>query len=705
MQTLSHRLSQNGRYEYENWEEFIKISCSDIPTVKNNKKVTYFNIPAAFDIETSSFYDFQSTGEPEKRSCMYLWNLGINGYVIEGRTWEQFESLIKNISEFLDTTSNRILIIYVHNLSFEFQYLRGRFEWEKVFSLEKKKPIRALTTLGIEFRCSYLLSGYSLAKLGEQLTKYKVQKLVGDLDYTKIRNCITPLTEKERRYAENDVRVVMAYIQEKIETDGDISQIPLTKTGYVRIFCRKMCFYGGKARKDAQKTYQDYRNLMKNLTLDEKEYLELKDAFAGGFTHANAFYSGKIMKNVRSYDFTSSYPSVMIAEKFPMSKGERIAIKSDEEFENNLKLYCCLFTLELKDVYATKLSDHPISYSKCQEIKGEVVDNGRIVKADYLKITVTEQDYYIFKDFYEWGDMIISNFIRYKKAYLPYNFIRAILKLYSDKTTLKGVEGKEIEYLNSKEMLNALYGMCVTDICRDEIIYTDEWDKEEPDINEAIKRYNNSKNRFLFYPWGVWVTAYARRNLFSGILSFDEDYIYSDTDSLKVMNYEEHLDYIEAYNKWISSQLEKTLKAYNLDINLLSPKTIKGDKKPLGVWTDEGMYSRFKTLGAKRYITEKDGKFEMTVAGLGKKIAAQYLYETYGKNVFEKFSRDLKIPSNKTGKNTHSYIDFETKGFVTDYMGNIAEYHEYASVHLEAAPYDFSISAEYEEFLKSIGNL
>lgn len=468
-----------------------------------NKKTKYFDVPCSFDIETSSFFRSTGNGE-EKVAIMYEWTFGIYGVVIIGRTWEQFTEMLNVLSDELQLNEFKRLICFVHNLSYEFQFMRKWFEWENVFSLDNRKPIYALTTTGIEFRCSYLLSGYSLEKLGDELRTYEVKKLMGFLDYEKIRHCETPLTPDEIAYCVNDVKVVMAYIAERMEQDGDISRLPLTKTGYVRNYCRNSCFYEpGVSRKKSFKRVR-YMDMMKGLRLTPDEYKQLKRAFQGGFNHANPFYSGKVLNDITSFDFTSSYPCVMLAEKFPMNSGEKIKITSREDFEKNIKLYCCLFDVEFVGLQSRLWFDSYISISRCWGVKTAVVNNGRVVSAQHLCITITEQDYKIIQQFYTWEHIKIGSFRRYKKDYLPTDFVKAILKLYRDKTTLKGVDNKEVEYLKSKEMLNSCYGMAVTDIVRPEISYVNDWcEPKEPDFEKAIKDYNGSRSRFLFYPWGV----------------------------------------------------------------------------------------------------------------------------------------------------------------------------------------------------------
>lgn len=699
-----HYTAHTEIYSPNDIERVLEMSVNDSDLKGNNKGEKFYNIPCAFDIETTSF-DRDIIGGKEKCSLMYVWQLGINGYVIMGRTWREFTDMMQRISETLELNDHKRLICYVHNLSYEFQFVRTLFCWEKVFSIDLRKPIYAISSLGIEFRCSYLLSGYSLAKMGEHLTKYICTKQVGDLDYNLNRHTNTPLTDKEKQYCVNDVIVVMNYIQEQLEDLGGILKIPLTKTGFVRKYCRKHCLYTKKGRR----TMPNYRyiSLMQDLkitSLDEFEMLQR--AFAGGFTHANANYTDEVLTDVDSYDFTSSYPYVMVSEKFPMSRGVKVPCRSLKQFNYLISRYCCIFDVEFTDIFASKTQDNPISISKCF-VKDKAVDNnGRLVAANRIVLTITDIDYRIISNFYTWSNIRIGTMYCYKKDYLPTEFIKSILNLYEKKTTLKGVEGKEIEYLQSKEMLNSCYGMCVTNPLREEFTYNGQWSASElPDTEKAemLEQYNNSRNRFLFYPWGVFVTAYARRNLFTAISELGKDYIYSDTDSVKLLNGENHKMYFKTYNDTAENKLRIACKHHGLPMNMCMPETIKGVTKILGLWDYEGRYTKFKTLGAKRYMTEKDGKVSITCSGVNKRCAVPYMLNKYGKDgIFDAFSNYLFLPPEATGKNTHSYIDYNQHGTITDYLGITSTFDTPSGVHLEGASYCLSLSVMYLNYLLGI---
>ena len=684
-------------YSVNEFDTIIDEIRSDVKTVKKGK-VCYYNIPCAFDIESTSFYD-----NNEKVGLMYVWQFGINGRVFIGRIWDEFIQLLDKLRCAFDINVDNRLIIYVHNLSFEFQFMRKLFRWVEVFAIDNRKPIYATTCFGFEFRCSYLLSGYSLSKVGDNLTKYKCEKMVGDLDYTLKRHNKTPLTQEELKYCFNDVMVVMCYIMERIEIDGDITKIPLTKTGYVRNYCRNMCLYDGKSHKKGGKKFKSYHDMIKSLSIDVDEYKQLKRAFMGGFTHSNAINTDIVLNNVKSFDFTSSYPYCMISEMFPMSRGR--IIKVDETtFEKYLNVYCCVFDVQFTNLFPKVNYENYISHSKCYKCVNPVINNGRLVCCDSMWTTITNVDYDIIKRCYSWDKIKVANFRIYQKGYLPTQFVKSIIKLYQDKTQLKGVEGKEIEYMQSKEMLNSCYGMSVTDIARENIVYdSDNWGIVKPTdemLECELDKYNKSKKRFLFYVWGIFVTAYARRNLFTGIFEFGNDYIYSDTDSIKVINYDNHMDYINKYNDLTQRKLKKACEYHGLDIKELQPKTIKGETKLLGVWDNDGVYDSFKTLGAKRYMYKTGDEYHVTIAGTNKHLGGEYIKTL--KNPFEAFNDGLIIPPQFTGKLTHTYVDEKRDGVIIDYKGVATEYNTLSGVHMEQCEYNLGLASGYIDYLNGV---
>lgn len=686
---------------------FNNLGKMEFPTIKTNKQIEFINLPCGFDIETTSY----KQGE-DKAAFMYIWMIGIghNTGVYYGRTWEELKNLCLFLQLELNLSEKRRLVIYVHNLGYEFQFMRKYFDWleDGLFAVDERKPIKALCTYGIEFRDSYILSGFSLENTAKNLTTHKVKKMVGDLDYSLIRTHLTPLTDIEMGYCENDIAIITAYISEQIELYSDVTKIPMTNTGRVRNFVRDNCYYTSKNhRKSSKSKYIKYRKIMDDLTIDKDTYIQLKRAFMGGFTHANANYSNKVLTDVSSVDFTSSYPSVMISEQFPMSRFKPVEIQSLSELQLYCSKYAMVFDAKFINIRAKISYENYISESKCFKLVKPILNNGRVFSADELATTITEVDFDIFQNAYEWDEIEIAN-VRYAhKNYLPKPIVESILKLYQDKTVLKDVEGSEVEYLLSKGMLNSIYGMCVTDIVKDKAVYGDEWGINKVNIDEEIENYNNSRKRFLYYAWGIWVTAYARRNLWTGILAVGDDYIYSDTDSLKVRNYDNHLGYINWFNDCIVSKMKAMCEYYSLDESLLSPKTKEGKTKMMGVWDYEGTYKKFKTLGAKRYLLLDNEKLKLTVAGLSKQNGIKHMLEVSEgciDSVFDMFNDSLYIPADKTGKMTHTYIDNELQLLVTDYLGNTAECMPLSGVHLENCDFTLSITGQYQEFLKQLSN-
>lgn len=719
--------------------QYVQIVKTTKGRGKTRKVFDYYNVSCSFDTETSSF---KINGK--KYACMYIWQFCIflnvpnhkpEYLTIYGRTWEQFVEFMANIVMYLKLNYKRRLVIYVHNLSFDFQFFRKLFDYTMVFSLKNRVPVTATTTVGIEFRCSYKLSNMSLALIGKNLQKYKIEKAVGDLDYNLIRHSKTPLTEKELGYCIRDVQCACSYIQERMDEDGDITKIPQTNTGYVRRACREKCF----------ENRDNYSKLMHSLVITDINILKKERmAFQGGFTHASVLHADSVLNNVASYDIGSAYPTNCLAYKFPMDSGKKIENPTMKQLDYYMKRFACLITMELRNV--SNIEKFPyesyLSSSRCTCLENAVIDNGRVRKADKIRICITEQDWNIIKRVYNFDKVYIKDIIIFKRDYLPKPIIECILDFYKGKTTLKGLEEYTREYLIKKGMLNSIYGMAVTNFIRDIVKYQEDgWNVEEPCIEDELEKYNNDDNRFLYWTWGLWITAYTRMRLFKFIFFLEKKYVYSDTDSVKYLyengsarsdfinklesmgyNYKELVKkyndknpvniFIKLENDDIVRRIEKCLDYYHIDKNEIRPKDKHGIEHVLGIWDFEGVYKKFKTLGAKRYMVEKykhnKHKFDLTVAGLNGTMAIGYMLDQAKENkcsVFDIFTDDMTIPAQYSGRIVHTYIDEPTSGVVTDYLGNTCEFSELSSIYLEESEYNLGLANEYVELLADINEI
>ena len=119
--------------------DFEELTYDHYPLFKKIDGGKVYNIPCSFDIETSSFYNTRD----EKTAIMYVWQFGLNGRVIMGRTWEEFFEMLNALVEALELSDKCFLYIYVHNLAYEFQFIRKWFDWTKIFALKKRKVLYA----------------------------------------------------------------------------------------------------------------------------------------------------------------------------------------------------------------------------------------------------------------------------------------------------------------------------------------------------------------------------------------------------------------------------------------------------------------------------------------------------------------------------------------------------------------------------------
>lgn len=283
---------------------------------------------------------------------------GINDTIYYGRTWEELYNFLEKI-EIFTYSQNVTKIVYVHNLAFEFQFLRNIFNFKNVLARKSHKVMKCqLEEFNFEFRCTYYMSNLKLEKI-PSVYKLDVEKLVGNLDYSKIRHNDTKLTEKELKYCENDCLVVYKYLKKEIETYETSKNVPLTSTGHVR---RELKEYVSKN--------WDYKaNVKRAINIDGHIYNLLLECFAGGYTHANWIYTDEIIKNVSSYDFTSSYPYVMVTHKFPMSVFLKCNLQNAKQMSKN---FAYIIVVRFKNIQC-KYYNNFISQNKCRRIKGRKI--------------------------------------------------------------------------------------------------------------------------------------------------------------------------------------------------------------------------------------------------------------------------------------------------------------------------------------------
>lgn len=682
--------------------------------VKKRDSASLYNAPASFDIETTSTRD----SDGNKLAIMYEWTFYIYNTVIIGRTWDQFEYLMDVVLvEAYDLRSDKYLVVWVHNLPFEFAFIKHRFNFIDTFNMQKFETIRATTDTGIQFRCSYALSGYSLKSLANEISTHKIEKLTEKFDYKLIRNSETILSEDEIQYCINDVLIVAYYIEEQIKLFKSIKWIPMTNTGRVRKLARQNCLYDTNKKTGKSYLNKAYREYIHSLSIEPDEYKDfLHRAFMGGYCHANALYAGDVLHDVVSYDLTSAYPAVMVSEaEYPVGKGKKWKIKTEADLEK-IDKYAYVVDVKLTGL-ESKLWENYLSTSKCVVRGNCVTNNGRIVKADEVMTTVTNIDLKIIKMCYKYKSISFGDCYIYYKGHLPKEIVKTTIDLYNRKTKLKNVKGQEIEYSNLKSQLNSMYGLCVQRLDKPLVEYNgndyeaveyidgnryiidDDYD-DEGRIDRSIISNNESKGKFLSYGFGCWISALNRLRVWKAIAAINQDYVYSDTDSIKFIN--DHKDYFEKDNKENEEKMTKAMKYYNLPLDLINPEDIKGKRHFLGNWDYEGTYEKAKFIRAKTYILQENGELKMHVSGVSPEEACKYLKAKYGDYAIENFADGVKIPAANTGKLTHTYLDRKQKGVITDFQGHTAEYEEYSGVHLEPATFKIGLDQDFINFLLNV---
>lgn len=621
-------------------------------------KIEYIYAFSGFDIETTKGHN---------GSYMYIWAFNINGMTRTGRTWNELKEFLTSIKRIYKIEKNQRFFVWVHNLSYEFQFIRKTFNITEIFAKSKREILKCVIDDWLEFRDSMAISGCSLAKT-VSLYNLPVAKMVGDLDYSIPRNSQTPLTDKELTYVRHDVEILYEF-SKKI---ADLYIIPygycpLTKTGILRHEVKE---YSKQAH--FQPIIDDMRN---SFPLSYEKYNTLTTwLLSGGITHANPRKEGIILEDVTGLDLKSDYPFQMAAKYYPT--GKPVKIKNDlSTFLSVAKNHCVIAHIKIYNIRLKRSSPiSPISFHKCISFENVKKDNGKIWSADMIEIMVTELDLEYIMETYEYSEIKIIYAESYKRIPLPDYIIEPVLQGFIEKEKLeKGTS----EYMLAKQKPNSGYGMMLTKMATEELTIID-----GDVLIDTDYQFNYRKERrkaFLSPLWGIYVTSHARNTLMRFINKIGNDVVYCDTDSIYLLNYENHKHIFDEYNKKVIAYNEKHL-----------PKEcIK-----LGTFENEGTCSRFKTLGAKRYIYEREGKIKTTVSGMKKDKFVDYCISRQA-DPFDEFHDNVILSALISGKTTMKYHDEYTSEYITDEYGNTELMESDTSCSITEIPFTLRLSKDY----------
>lgn len=651
---------------------------------KRRSKISYCDQPVFLDCETAWNHD----SETPKCWIVSIQVLFDDHYHLFRKPEELMNWYLEKIEQ-MNLTNERRLITYIHNASYDLSYLAPYIQMylpdkDKRFGIyDGANKIITYNQGCLEFKCSYLLSGVSLAKWSSDMN-IEHPKKIGLYDYNKILYQDSDLNENELEYDKLDVISMSECFKKQLQLHDDlITTVPLTSTGYSRRMLRKSC------------DNQYYRNeYFYDNRIDTHTLLFNVNSYAGGYTHNNRHKKSKVIihPRLKHRDFRSHYPTQIRKMLGPWGKADvYYHITDHEEYKSFhghyinisdiLKLSPEYTTISHIRFYDMSLKDRKISMPFMQVSKifnshrilkdgdKEIVtdsparimkDNGRVLamvnnddECGYFETYIDNYTLQIIKEQYNIRYKVIE-VVRIKNKPCPKEVADVIDKLFADKSNYKIIHKKCLKLygefdertieaaqklMAAKKLLNAIYGVFATFPIREEMDLDcehidEDTGKVDPFIklqhiltegqyNEALNDFYSKHNNFVHYPIGCAVTAAARFELYEYIKTIGyENVLYCDTDSIYYIS---------------SDEIEEKIENLNAEKHKTAPfiTNIEGNKIYYDVFEEEPDMIAFKGLHSKcyGYVTTNNelkaviaGVPERTVIGMDKNNKPIYLY-------------------------------------------------------------------------------
>lgn len=707
------------------------------------KEHKYFPEPAAFDIETSRFQDM---------AFMYIWQFAIGeSYCVYGRTWEEFKDFLSMLQDELQLAADFRLCIFDHDLRYEFGFFRRIIYIDEDSLIARtQRQIICFTSGCFEFRDSYSYTEMPLKDLGKEVGIPKLE----DYDYDTIKLPITPLSDREMQYCENDVKILTRYFSIELNQYKVISRLPLTLTKRVeKVMASNM--------NDVCTRQQRFQLAARQLdAASEEDYLllnYLRVAYFGGFNYATTLHRNDILSDVFGADIDTSYVAQILFHRFPVTKFKKLdsfkpftwepkknpgnmqihnIMFGREDFANRaLLIHFRAHDLKAKIPELAFLPIYPKNYLGRAPEARRRMKTEHVAECSYVDTVLTDVDFRLMIQHYTFSRLDVDEIFCSRYMPLPEYVIQSAVQLAATKKAAKEelsdiqdrfehatpdirpqiqniLQQTASEYLRIKSMCARIYGVFVKDPIRMQYKFSNAEGKVNPvgltGIEDAALDINGERKRNFaptMYQWGVWVASWARKELLDICYQigeycpirqpegyFNGCVLYCDTDSCYFFDCPEALVIIKDYNRKKEFQLKKICQKYGF-----TEKALKG----IGTFRID-RFSKFKVIGLKQYaFITAGGQFKYHISGL-----PQPEYNSSGELIkgkwFEQFetaadklaavTEDMQIPAELTGTLKSRYRDSENCCCVSDSFGNCMHIEIPSCIILEPQAFKMSMS-------------
>lgn len=531
--------------------------------------------------------DFETTADPE--DCR-VWAFAICALddvedVIYGSTIDEFMACINGLAP---------CKLFFHNLAFDVTFIFNWLLHHDYEFVDDRHPAEGEFTALISdmnqvYSCEICLDAglvtiWDSLKLiplsvADEAKAFGLPESKGEIDYTAPRGPGYVMNEQEADYIRRDVEIDARSIN--IMHEGGLDKMTI----------------GACALADYRHMVGNSRRFRKVYPLlTPEEDAEIRKAYRGGWVYANPKYAGVEVGAGISYDVNSLYPSVMAScDNELLPYGKPVPFVGRPKPDELYQLWVCRIRMEFR----IKPGHLP-----CIQLKG----NLSFLPTEYITdsdgeqvVTITSVDWELIRRQY---DVHVTEWIGGYYFKSSRTLFRGYVSKWIEEKNQATEEGNKGRRQIAKLMLNSLYGKFATTIRvmgRKPVL-------DEHDVLRYVDLTPEERDG-VYLPVGCFITAWARFKTITTAQRLGDRFLYSDTDSVKVLGEER--------------------------------PQMKVDDIRLGWWKDEGHFTRFKALRAKTYMAEyPDPKYgeeghpspfknEIHVAGMPKRCHSQVTFENF----------------------------------------------------------------------------